>query len=328
VNDSSLVPSDDGTATACGRDPLVQAITTFLAHEHAASIPEIRASLERALDDAGPEAIAFLGERLARTGADWSYYPGDPLARRIHHVLAGPVLRQDPAVIGIGHLAAVAGKPVVILANHLSYSDANLLDVVFDRMGGRDVSDRLTVVAGPKVYSNVRRRFSSLCFGTIKIPQNSERSSGEAVMNVREAARAARRSIEIAHERLSMGEALLVFPEGTRSRSATMQRMLSGVARYLDAPGTWILPVGIAGTEKLFPIAEESLKPGPITVRIGRACAADLLQQRAGGRRELMMDCIGFAIAALVPREYRGVYGEDAPADLRGALALAREVWI
>ena len=327
MSDPSLASSGGGTASGCGRAPLVQAITAFLEHDHAASIAEIRASLERTLDEAGPEAIAFLGQRLACTGTDWSYYPGDPLARRIHHVLAGPVLRREPAVTGIEHLSAVAGRPVVMVANHLSYSDANLLDVVLDRMGGRELSDRLTVVAGPKVYSNVRRRFSSLCFGTIKIPQNSGRSSGEAVMNVRDAARAARRSIEIAHERLSIGEALLVFPEGTRSRSAAMQRMLSGVARYLEAPGTWLLPVGLAGTEKLFPIAEESLKPVPITVRIGRPCAAGVLQQRAGGHRRLVMDSIGFALAGLVPPEYRGVYGGDDAADLREARRLAREVW-
>ena len=33
--------------------------------------------------------------------------------------------------------------------------------------------DRLTVVAGPKVYSSLRRRFSSLCFGTIKTAQSN-----------------------------------------------------------------------------------------------------------------------------------------------------------
>ena len=60
----------------CGREPLVDAITRFLAHEHASDMGEIRASLERAIDDAGPRAIDGLGRRLAGAGADWSYYPG------------------------------------------------------------------------------------------------------------------------------------------------------------------------------------------------------------------------------------------------------------
>jgi len=38
---------------------------------------------------------------------------------------------------------------------------------------------------------------------------------------------------------------VLVFAEGTRSRSSGLQQMLAGATRYLDGPGTWVLPVGI-----------------------------------------------------------------------------------
>ena len=125
----------------------------------------------------------------------------------------------------------------MIFANHLSYSDANVVEVVLRKAGAAGLADRLTAIAGPKVYSNVTRRFSSLCFGTIKVPQSSERSSEDAVMNPRDIARAARRAIQIAQERLSLGEALLIFAEGSRSRTAQMQQFLSGTARYLELPG-------------------------------------------------------------------------------------------
>jgi 1-acyl-sn-glycerol-3-phosphate acyltransferase len=127
-------------------------------------------------------------------------------------------------------------------------------------------------------------------------------------MNPRDVARAARRVIEIAHERLRLGEALLVFAEGTRSRSGEMQRLLPGVARYLDGPGTWILPVGIAGSEALFPMDEGSLNPVPIEVRIGAPIRADALRERTRGNRPRIMDAIGLSIAALLPPEYRGAY--------------------
>ena len=102
---------------------------------------------------------------------------------------------------------------MVILANHLSYSDANLLEVLLQRSGASAFSDRLTVVAGPKVYSSLKRRFSSLCFGTIKTAQSSTISTedGDGPRNAREVARAARLAIEIAHERLHEGDALLIF---------------------------------------------------------------------------------------------------------------------
>ena len=308
-----MQPDHSAGQTECGRDPLIAAITAFLARDHAPALKEIRASLQREIDDAGAQALAELGDRLAHAGTEWAYYPGDPLARRIHRALAGPVLQHKPALLGTEHLAAVAGKPVVIVANHLSYSDANLLDVLFHQAGAGELADRLTVVAGPKVYSNLRRRFSSLCFGTIRVPQSSGVSSDEAVMNPRAVALAARRVIDIAHERLRLGEALLVFAEGTRSRTGEMQRLLPGVARYLDAPGTWILPVGIAGSEALFPIDEGSLNPVRLEVRIGAPIQADHLREYCHGHRQIMMDTIGRAIAAVLPPHYRGVYATDPP---------------
>lgn len=311
----------------CSRDPLVGAITRFLAHEDVPALREIRASLEDEIDRAGPDAIARLGHRLATTGADWSYYPNDPLARRIHHLLADRILSQDPILVGTEHLDAVSGKPLVVVANHLSYSDANLLEVLFHRARRSDVSDRLTVVTGPKVYSDVRRRFSSLCFGTIKTPQSRARSSDEAVMNAREVAVAARRSIEIALERLQLGDALLVFAEGSRSRSATLVRFLAGVSRYLDQPDVWVLPVGIAGSEALFPIAEDALKPVHVATRVGRPIRAGSLRERAHDDRQLAMDAIGLAVAALLPEPYRGVYGDDAP-ELDAARRLLEEVQV
>jgi 1-acyl-sn-glycerol-3-phosphate acyltransferase len=311
---------------ACGRDPLVDAIATFLARDHAFGMTGIRASLEEAIDAAGPDAIEDLARRLADAGSDWSYYPRDPLARDIHRALAGRVLRHDPIVRGVEHLDLVRGKRLVIFANHLSYSDANAVDVLLQGAGATELADRLTVIAGPKVYSNVRRRFSSLCFGTIKVPQTSARSTGEAVMNPRDVARAARRSIEVAHERLRLGEALLVFPEGARSRSGDMQRLLSGAARYIELPDTWVLPIGLTGTERLFPMSEDSLNPVRITLAIGRPVPVSRLDERANGDRQLVMDAIGIAIADLLPVEYRGVYGNEVVGDLR-ARAVSQELF-
>ena len=147
----------------------------FLARERAVDIPDIRACVERAIDESGPDAIDSLSTRLRTAGADWA--------------------------------------------------------------------NRLTAIAGPKVYSNISRRFFESVLRYIKVPQSSDRSSDDAVMNPRDVARAARGAIQIARERLSMGEALLIFAEGSRSRSGRMQQFLAGTARYLDVPGTWVLPM-------------------------------------------------------------------------------------
>jgi 1-acyl-sn-glycerol-3-phosphate acyltransferase len=316
--DPSSRTEDHASEAGCSREPLVQTITAFLAHQLAHGDPEIRAVLERTIDEAGPDAIEGLGRRLKDAGRDWSYNPVDPLARRIHHALAPHVLQHRPEISGVEHLDTVAGQPVVMFANHLSYVDANVVDVLLQTAGRGHVSERLTVMAGPKVYSNVRRRFSSLCFGTIKTPQTTELSTEDAVMPARDVARAARRVIEVARERLELGEALLVFAEGSRSRSGRMQRLLSGASRYVPASNGWVLPIGLAGTERLFPIGIDALQSVPLTLRVGKPVRAGDLHDRSGGDRRLMMDCIGYAIAALLPEEYRGVYGgetgDDEPA--------------
>ena len=292
------------------RDVLVTAITEFLSHRDSGTLHDIRASVEREIDDGGPGALAGLTERLASAGADWSYYPSDPLARRIHHLLADRLLPPESSLIGLELVTPVLGDPLVIVANHLSYADANLLEILLHRGGGAELADRLTVIAGPKVYSSRMRRFSSLCFATIKTPQNSARSSEEAVMSARDLARAARQSIDIAHQRLRLGDALLVFPEGTRSRTAGMQRLLGGVARYLDLPGAWVVPVGIIGGEAMFPVGDDTLHPVPIAARIGPPIRCDVLLERAGSSRRLMVDVLGLAIAELLPEAYRGVYAD------------------
>ena len=132
-------------------------------------------------------------------------------------------------------------------------------------------------------------------------------------MNPRVAARAARRSIDAAHERLRLGDAVLVFPEGTRSRSRGMQQLLVGVTRYFDWPGTWVLPVGITGTESLFPIGAETVYAVRVISRVARPIEVARLRERSGRDRRLMMDTIGLAIADALPAEYRGVYAESAP---------------
>ena len=293
-----------------GRAELIEAIATFLRGRDDATMERVRTRLEAELDAAGPAALAELNARFAAAGSEWTYYAPDPLARHVHHVLATMMLDAGSTVTGVDHLEAVRDRPAVLVANHLSYADANLLEILLHSQpgAGAEAAERLTVVAGPKVYSSLKRRFSSLCFGTIKTPQSTTRSSEDAVMHPREVARVARQCIEIALDRLRRGEVLLVFAEGTRSRSCGMQPTLAGVARYLEWPGTQVLPVGLTGTELMFPIGEEALHDVPIVARIGPPIDAADLRARTGNDRRAMMDEIGRSIASLLPQEYQGVY--------------------
>jgi 1-acyl-sn-glycerol-3-phosphate acyltransferase len=87
-----------------------------------------------------------------------------------------------------------------------------------------------------------------------------------------------------------------------------MQQMLAGVTRYLEVPETIVLPVGIVGTEALFPIDDDALHPVTVEVRVGSPIPVHEIRERCAGDRQAMMDEIGRAIAALLPPEYRGAY--------------------
>lgn len=293
--------------TPIDRHALVSAILAFLPSQDLLTLNDIRLALEGEIDRAGPDALVALRTRLTAEDG-WGYYERDPVAQGIHRLLANRFLAPGSDLGHAHHLASVAGVPVVMVANHLSYADANAIEVLLHSRGGAEVANRLTACAGPKVYSDRQRRFSSLCFGTIKVPQSAEVSSEEAVMSPREVAQAARRAIEVAHARLDAGDALLIFGEGRRSRTAALQPMLAGVARYLERADTWILPVGLTGTEALFPVEVATVRPARVTVVVGAPIRVDSLTAETRGDRRLLMDTVGLAISALLPESYRGIY--------------------
>lgn len=316
----------DSAAPHSARAVLVDQLIAFAGDNPPDVVEELKHRLTQVLDEDGRAGLARLFKRLGTTGSDWTYYPSDPLARKIHDVVGDVVLGNDSVLEGNEHLEQVRGRPAVFLANHLSYADANVLQVLLDRFGCADVGDRLTVIVGPKVFSDPMRRFSSLCFGSVKMPQSSDRASEEAVMNAKDVARHALDALKVVDERRRAGDILLVFVEGTRSRSARMQRALAAVARYVEDEETLLVPIGICGSERLFPVGEERVHRTKVTVRVGTPGSAEALLRASNRKRQLMMDAIGCAIADLLPAEYRGVYGEE-PSTYAEARGLAAAVF-
>src|SRR4051794_29356552 len=119
------------------RNGLIAAILAFVGaggHD-LLTLEDIRTQLDGELDSAGEDAILGLVGRLGEDHG-WDYYPPDDLARRIHHVLAGRFLADDSCARGIEPIANVTGAPLIIIANHLSYADANVVEVLLQRGGG------------------------------------------------------------------------------------------------------------------------------------------------------------------------------------------------
>jgi 1-acyl-sn-glycerol-3-phosphate acyltransferase len=78
--------------------------------------------------------------------------------------------------------------------------------------------------------------------GVIFINRKSEKSRKKAI----------EKSIEV----LKKGASIVMYPEGTRSRTGEIQEGKPGVAKLFLRTGVPILPVGIKGTAELMPIGQ------------------------------------------------------------------------
>ncbi|HKZ51078.1 MAG TPA: lysophospholipid acyltransferase family protein [Dehalococcoidia bacterium] len=118
------------------------------------------------------------------------------------------------------------------------------------------------------------------------------------------------RALRQARQALAAGLALGMFPEGTRSKTGTLGQGWPGSALLALQSQAPILPIGITGSAKITGIWS-LLKRPPILVRIGEPFR---LPPGSIGAREVQegTEAIMQRIAALLPPEYRGVYGQEA----------------
>ena len=108
---------------------------------------------------------------------------------------------------------------------------------------------------------------------------------------------------------LANGRPLALFPEGTRSRDGQLKEGRAGAALLAMRSGARVLPVGIAGTHRIFEGRRRWPQRTPLVFRIGKpfrlphADDLDRSELRAG------TDRIMREIAALLPPEQRGRWG-------------------
>jgi 1-acyl-sn-glycerol-3-phosphate acyltransferase len=117
---------------------------------------------------------------------------------------------------------------------------------------------------------------------------------------------------------LGGGRPIALFPEGTRSRDGRLKSFKSGAAFLAMRSGAPILPVGIAGTHRLFPDRSKLPHPSRVIVRVG---ARFTLPHVADGRidREVLAEGterILSEVEALLPVGQRRAVNEDLSSDM------------
>ena len=167
-------------------------------------------------------------------------------------------------VAGCEVLDGVTG-PVVLVANHSSHVDTPIL--LRSLPGARR---RRTLVAAAADYFYVTRRLAvavSLAFGTIPVRRRDETGAS---------------SLDPLARLIGDGWSLVLFAEGTRSRTGALGRLRTGAAALSARTGVPLVPVHIGGTAPLMgpgrawmtrPAGPGSPRRHPVTVRYGEPLA-------------------------------------------------------
>ena len=117
-----------------------------------------------------------------------------------------------------------------------------------------------------------------------------------------------RQSLRAANTQLKAGKVFMIFPEGTRSKIRQLGKGHVGLGIIALRAGVPVVPVAVWGSENTF----KKLRPR-VTVSYGKP----LLLTPKGNKItrediEEATDEVMRAIAAMMPPEYRGIYGTSA----------------
>lgn len=133
------------------------------------------------------------------------------------------------------------------------------------------------------------------------------RSLGGFFINRFEADLAAIREIL---RRMKKGGIFVIAPEGTRSKTESLQQAHSGVAFFASKTGAPVVPIAMTGTEDRLILENlKRLRRSHIVVRAGKPIRVRL--DESLGREQALdaaTDDIMCRIAAMLPEKYRGVY--------------------
>ena len=183
-------------------------------------------------------------------------------------------------------------RPILFICNHLSNSNALVINNVLK-------DQDITFVAGVKLSYNPLTSLGMSMTKTISIKPNT----------------ADKGSISNIIKTLKHGNNILIFPEGTRSRSGSMIEGKKGVVLIQKLSRATIIPMSVAGTEKLLPINEEGMEKekfqyADVKVTIGKSL--DMPKKEEDEEKhhyeDRILNYMMRSIAALLPKEYQGVY--------------------
>ena len=183
-------------------------------------------------------------------------------------------------------------KPIIFICNHLSNSDGLVLSRI---LKDHDV----TFVAGVKLSDNPITNLGINIVKTIAInPSSADKEAMTKIINT-----------------IKTGNNVLIFPEGTRSRTSSMISAKKGILLIAKLTKATIIPLGIYGTEVLLPISDSNMSSekfnyAKVNLKVGNPIELPIRtkDEEKAAYDSRVLDIIMTSIAILIPENYRGVY--------------------
>ena len=197
---------------------------------------------------------------------------------------------SDWKVTGVENVPPMG--PLVVISNHMSNLDPSFLGASVPRRLKYLAKDNLFHAVGPIGRWYLRN------YGAFPI----DRVGVDA------------RAFRWALRQLQQDSALVVFPEGTRSRTASLNEAKAGAVSLILKSGAPVLPVGITGTERMQPFFRVINPTGKIRVNIGQPFSLPSIEGRPS--RELLRSMttdMMHRVCDLLPESYHGVYARSRP---------------
>jgi 1-acyl-sn-glycerol-3-phosphate acyltransferase len=188
--------------------------------------------------------------------------------------------------------------PLIIASNHLADADPCIYGFFFPRLVRTLAKQELLRVPVIKHFLQA--------YGAIPVRR------GEADL----------KALRAAQDALDAGYALCIFPEGTASEgNAAMIEAWPGAGLIALRSGVPVLPVAITGSQRLG-LPMMFLRPFPrqhVTITYGVPFVPDKPERVNSEAAKVATRQIMERIAALLPPEYRGYYGDKPAADAPSA---------
>ena len=181
----------------------------------------------------------------------WQFSGAASLAREATARLFGPIFSwymRGPRVHGAEHLAEL-DEPVIVCPTHASHLDTSALRLALGPHHRRRLAP---AVAADYFSANRVRWFFAAWLGAFQFVRSASPDSMAA-----------------AEALLARGWNILVFPEGTRTRTGDVGLFRPGVGLIARRSGRPVLPVKIAGTHTILPPGARRPHRGQVEVRFG-----------------------------------------------------------